>query len=326
AVGATGSLAQWPRRRWPWFSSVAGAACFALSGNPGPLVIGLYTGANRAPRRQVWALFVAGWAGFAAWFWIDEGRLTLSNAVYATILPALVTAAGLYLATREALVTSLRDRAEAAEAQRRLHDERARAAERTRIAREMHDVLAHKVSLIALHAGAMEVTPAGDAEQVRSGAHLIRTTAREAMEELRMVLGVLDAGPERDAPEPFVDLAALVRSATDAGQQVVLDDRAGPLPPATARVVHRVAQEGLTNARKHAPGTPATVSVDRDETGAVTVTVHNGPGTGTPMELPGSGTGLVGLAERIRLVGGSLHSGPTGSGGWQLRAAVPWLP
>jgi signal transduction histidine kinase len=87
-------------------------------------------------------------------------------------------------------------------------------------------------------------------------------------------------------------------------------------------VVHRVAQEGLTNARKHAPDAPATVSVERAEAGDVTVIVRNG--LGTPLELPGSGAGLVGLAERLRLVGGSLHSGPGGDG-WELRAVVPWL-
>jgi signal transduction histidine kinase len=102
-----------------------------------------------------------------------------------------------------------------------------------------------------------------------------------------------------------------------------LHDGAGSLPPATARVVYRIAQEGLTNARKHAPDAPTTVSVHRVEEGTVTVTVHNEPTASAPMDLPGSGSGLVGLAERLRLVGGSIHKGPTADGGWQLRAVIP---
>ena len=325
-AGVSGAVAQWPRRRWPRAAAVLGAGAYALSGNPAPWLVGVYSGAAYAPRRQMWTVALAGWAGFAAWAWIDAGRVTVADAVYATLPTALVLAVGVYMATRSALLASLRERAERAEAERHLRDRQARSAERTRIAREMHDVLAHKVSLIALHAGALEVTATGDAAAVRQGAALIRVTAREALRELRLVLGVLDAEHGDGAvPGPFADLAALVRAATGAGQRVELHDEAGPLPPATARVVHRVVQEGLTNARKHAPGAATTVAVDRGEDGDVTVTVRNAAGDGGAMDLPGSGSGLLGLAERIRLVGGTLHSGPLDADGWQLYAVVPWL-
>jgi len=178
----------------------------------------------------------------------------------------------------------------------------------------MHDVLAHKVSLIALHAGALELQATGRASE---GAALIRVTAREALQELRDVLGLLQAEP---APW-FPDLASLVEASTAAGQQVSLRDDAGPLPPHTARVVYRIVQEGLTNAHRYAPDAPTTVAVSRTDS-TLTVTVANERGAGAPTDLPGSGTGLVGLAERVRLVGGSLHSGPDGNGGWQLRAEV----
>ena len=165
---------------------------------------------------------------------------------------------------------------------------------------------------------------------------MIRVTAREALRELRTVLGVLLAepaaqtqpNPSPEPGEPFAELASLVRASTQAGQRVELRDDVGPLPPNTARVVYRIAQEGLTNAHRHAPHAPTTVSVRRGEDGNVTVTVHNAPGPSAPMDLPGSGSGLVGLAERIRLVGASLHSGPSGrdgGDGWQLQAVVPWL-
>ncbi|GAA3140306.1 hypothetical protein GCM10010466_34240 [Planomonospora alba] len=335
AAGAAGGLAQiWRRRRW-WPATAAGAAAYALSGNPGPLLVGLYSGASYAPRRQAGALALTGWAGFAGWSWIDEGRLTAEGAVSAAVAAAVVTAAGLHAATRRALTEALHRRAESAEAERRLRDEQARSAERTRIAREMHDVLAHKVSLIALHAGALELAASGSSARVEEGAALIRVTAREALRELRYVLGVLreepgvpDPGAPPDGGAPFADPASLVREAEQAGQRVELRDRAGPLPPAAARVVHRIVREGLTNARKHAPGAPVTVSVEPGEDGGVTVTVDNAPAGGAPADLPGSGSGLVGLAERVRLVGGTLRSGPRGSGaggGWRLRARIPRL-
>jgi signal transduction histidine kinase len=320
AAGVLGSLAQWPRRRWPQVAVVAGAAAYALSGNPGPGLVGLHAVAAYGPRRRLWVAAVAGLVGFLAWSWLDAGRPTVHDAVFGAFGVGLVFALGTYLATRDRLLAALRAQHEHAEAERLLRDEQARAAERTRIAREMHDVMAHKVSLIALYAGALELHATGDA-RLREGAELIRVTAREALRELRDVLGVLREGPPGD---PFADLAALVRASTSAGQAVELHDTAGPLPPATARVVYRTVQEGLTNARKYAPDALTTVSVGRSGDGPVTVTVHNAAGTGTPVDLPGSSTGLVGLAERIRLVGGSLRSGPAGDG-WELHAVVPWL-
>jgi signal transduction histidine kinase len=322
AAAVAGSAAQWWRRRWPHVAAVAGAAAYALSGNPGPWLAGLYAGASYAPRRHVWALAIAGWAGFASWSWIDAGRLDGDDVIWAALATAAVTILGAYAATRRALVVSLRERAEDAEAQRRLRDEQARAAERTRIAREMHDVLAHKVSLIALHAGALELTANGSSTKIQHGAELIRVTARETLQELRYVLGVLRTEPFTDDQE-FADLPTLVRSATEAGQQVTLHEDAGPLSAALTRVVYRVTQEGLTNARKHAPDAPVTVSVHRERE-TVTVTVRNPSPAAPPTDLPGSGSGLVGLAERVRLVGGTLHSGPD-DGGWELRADLPWL-
>jgi signal transduction histidine kinase len=327
-AGVVGSVAQWWRRRWPHVATVGGAGAYLLSGNPGPVLVGLYSGATFAPRRQIWFLAVVGWAGLAGWTWLDEGRLSTQNAVFTGLAAALVVAVGIYAATRRALMTSMLERAERADAERALRDEQARAAERTRIAREMHDVLAHKVSLIALHAGALELGAGSDA--VRQGAALIRVTAREALQELRGVLGVLHAGPGASTggtgDEVFADLGALVRASERAGQRVELRDEVGPLPAAAARVVFRVAQEGLTNAHRYAPHAPTSVIVEHADGGGVVVTVHNAVADGPTMNLPGSGSGLIGLAERIRLAGGSLQSGPVGPGGrdgWRLRAVVP---
>lgn len=306
-AGVLGSVAQWPRRRWPLVATVAGAGAFVLSGNPGPLFVGLYSGAAYSRPLLVWPAAVVGWAGLAGRSWLDAGSLTFADACYDAVLAGLLVAVG----------GSVSAGARHAEAERELREEQARAAERARIAREMHDVLAHKVSLIALYAGALELH-AGGSERLQQGTALIRTTAREALQELRGVLGML-----RTEPAPAVDLAALVATSTQAGQPVELSDEAGSMPAATARVVYRIVQEGLTNAHKHAPGAPTTVSLRRDGNGSVTVSVHNAAGTHAPVHLPGAGAGLVGLRERLRLVGGSLRSGPAGDG-WELAAVVPW--
>jgi signal transduction histidine kinase len=320
-AGVLGSLAQGWRRRRPALASLAGSVAYALSGNPGPLLIGLYSGAAYAPRRRVWALGLFGAAGIAAYLWIDAGRLTTSDAAWAALGALALVALGAYVATRRALYASLKERAEGAETQRRMLEQQARSDERARIAAEMHDVLAHKVSLIALHAGALEVTAADAEPRLRDGAALIRGTAREALQELRQVLGMLRTDLDPGASQ--ADLAALVAASVQAGQPVELRDDAGPLPAPLARVVYRIAQEGLTNAHKHAPHAPTTVSVERDDSRSVIVSVHNGRGV-RPSDLPGSGSGLVGLAERVRLMGGTIHGGPEASGGWLLRADLPW--
>ncbi|WP_327003300.1 histidine kinase [Dactylosporangium sp. NBC_01737] len=321
-AGVAGSAAQWWRRTLPWLAAVTGAAAYALSGNPAPLLVGVYSGAVHGSRRGAAVAGVAGWAGIAGWSWIDEGRLQADDLAFSAVGAVLLTGLGLYVAALRELRASWQERAERADTERVLRDEQARAAERTRIAREMHDVLAHKVSLIALHAGALEVTT--DTARFQQGAGLIRVTAREALQELRTVLGILETSPAAATDDDgFADLPALVLAATRAGQRIELRELAGTLPPGTARVVYRVAQEGLTNARKHAPGTPVTVTVERRGDGAVCVTVGNPAGAGAALDLPGSGAGLVGLAERVRLAGGTLHSGPV-DGGWRLAAVVPW--
>ena len=333
AAGVIGSAAQWWRRRWPQVAVLAGAVAYPLSGNPGPLLVGVYSGASYARRRWLWLFAIAGWIGFAALPFIEEGRLPFNDAAAAAVAVAFALILGAYTATRRDLMASWRERAHRAEAEQLLHEEWARSAERTRIAREMHDVLAHKVSLIALHAGALEMTAGTRLDQVnvQQQAALIRGTAREAMQELRSVLGLLQAGAAPRPPdeaafvegEPFADLTSLVAASVRAGQSVELQANTGPLPLATARTVYRVVQEGLTNVRKHAPDAATTVSVHRADEGTVTVTVHNGPTAGVPMDLPGSGSGLVGLTERVRLAGGVIHSGRTAGGGWQLRATIP---
>ncbi|MBB2922143.1 sensor histidine kinase [Cellulomonas cellasea] len=323
AAGALGSAVLVVRRARPVTVTTVGAAAYALSGNPLPLVVGLWSGGAHAPRRALALVAVAGWSGLAGWWWLDEGRLDAQDAVWAALVTATLVGAGVQAATRRELRAAREAESRQAEVERGLREEQARAAERARIAREMHDVLAHKVTLVALHAGALEVGPgAGDA-RVRDAAALIRGTAREALQELRDVLGVLRAPDESPAgPGGGADLAGLVADAERAGERVELDVDTGDLPARTAAVVHRVVQEALTNARRHAPGAPVAVRVRRSP-GEVTVTVTNPAGVPADLDLPGSGSGLVGLAERVRLAGGAFDAGRAPDGGWRVHAVVP---
>jgi signal transduction histidine kinase len=277
-------------------------------------------------------LAAVGFAGFAAPELVADGYH--GNILLAAALEtAVVMAFGVYSATRHALIAALHERAARAEAERWLRDEQARAAERARIAREMHDVIAHKVALISLHAGALEVGAAGDHGRVEQGAALIRTTAHEALEELRSILGLLRSGAAEalgadaagDAPDAYGDLEALVESWRAAGVTVTLADDAGALPAPTERAVYRLVQEGLTNAHKHAPGAAVTVSVTGGHGDEVVVSVTNPAGrpAGAGPAPPGAGVGLIGLDERLRTVGGTLHSGLDGAGVWRLEGRLP---
>ena len=228
-------------------------------------------------------------------------------------------------------MVSLRDRAERAEAERELRADQARLGERARIAQEMHDVLAHKVSLIALHAGGLEVNPAVGPEKVESSAGLIRETARQAMEDLREVLGVLrtdlSAAGADLAPVPrAVDLARLVEASRAAGVNVksdlVLPD---DVPASVGRTVYRIVQEALTNVHKHAAGCSTEVLVNGAPGTGVTVRVTNVRPVAADSLLPGSGAGLVGLRERVSLSGGRISTpGRRPDGGWRVEAWLPW--
>jgi signal transduction histidine kinase len=243
---------------------------------------------------------------------------------------------GSFSRARIALIASLRERAERAEAEQGRRVAEARVLERTRIAREMHDVLAHRLSLIATYAGALEYRPDSPPEQLAKAAGVIRTGVRQALDELRDVLAVLrdddepDDEPDDSGPQPvYADLPRLLDEARDAGTPVELSDRTtrpGQLPITLSRTVYRVVQEGLTNARKHAPGSPVGLVLtgapgDRLEIDLRNPTPRGLPGNGET-SIPGAGVGLVGVAERVRLAGGGIEHGVSGA---EFRLRV-WLP
>jgi signal transduction histidine kinase len=194
----------------------------------------------------------------------------------------------------------------------------------------MHDVLAHRLSMISLQAGALELHPALTSD-LHAAAGAIQAGAHEALNELRAVIGVLrhDAGDEPEPPQPGLGAVRdLVADARDCGTDVCFDDRlpaAGGPPGAAGRVAYRVVQEALTNARKHAPGRPVVLVLDGGPGDGLRIEVSNPvPDDDADGSVPGSGLGLVGVAERVELAGGRLAYG-TAAGRFRLEVLLPWL-
>ena len=239
---------------------------------------------------------------------------------------------GLFARTRRQLVASLHERAQRLEAEQLLRVEQARDAERRRIAREMHDVLGHRLSLLSLHAGALEFRRDASPEEMAQAAGVIRASGQAALEELRAVIGLLreqDDGASLEAPQPtLAQIPDLLDESRAAGMDVRLEQRAAAngVPPAVGRAAFRVLQEALTNARKHAPGAPVTVRLDPGPPLVLEV-VNDRPSELLDDEhLPGAGLGLVGLAERVTLADGSFEHGDDAAGRFVVRATLPWTP
>ncbi|MGY1605914.1 MULTISPECIES: sensor histidine kinase [unclassified Geodermatophilus] len=247
----------------------------------------------------------------------------------ATLVVLLPGALGAWARTRAELVDALTGRAERAEAERELLAREAVLTERTRIAREMHDAVGHRVSLMVLQAGAIEVA-AGDRDRVQQLAGQVQEAGRRALEELRQMVGVLRAGDLDEAaplgPQPGpADLPRLVQAAREAGMTVRWSGPAegtAPVDPAVGRAAYRIVQEALTNAGRHAPDAPVEVTVERCP-GELRVRVVNGRPSHVPDAVPGGGFGLVGLAERVRTLGGRLRAEPRLDGGFDVEAVLP---
>ena len=317
------------RRRWPvltWLlvlpAGIWGNALVA------PLVA-LFTVADRVARTWVAGLATA--AALVGYFVSamvsgPPGAIgavgTLQVLIYAGLFAGLPTALGMLMRARRTLRAQLESLAASQAREQTLVTEAVLAAERTELAREMHDVVSHQVSLVALQAGALRMTAGDDA--VRQAAGTIRTLAVKTLDELRAMVGVLRAHPESPQLAPQPRLSDLFRLVADSrtGAELMLNgvlDHEWPVP--VERAVYRTVQEGLTNIRKHASGASACVEVSSAGR-TLSVRVSNGaPAGGTPAEngqLPGSGHGLIGLRERAELFGGQLTAGTTADGGFEL--------
>jgi signal transduction histidine kinase len=243
------------------------------------------------------------------------------------VVAALATLAGLYVGTRREAIAGATERAERAEREQELLAEQARADERTRLAGEMHDVVTHRVNLMVLQAGALGVQ--SDDPAVRAAAEDLRRAGVAALGELRDLVGVLragrTAGSVEGVAEPTGGLDELVAESRAVGATVVLDVEGDPDGPAPTvrRTLHRVVQEALTNARKHAPGAPVTVHVRYGADEVVAAVSH--PAADGPGDLAGTGggVGLDGLRRRVAMVSGTLHAAPTPDGGFRVDVVLP---
>lgn len=265
---------------------------------------------------------------------ISEDSLPLWVAVvFGVLVNGILLATGYAMGSQRQLVESYRDRALTAEREQQARVAQAQAAERTRIAREMHDVLAHRISLVAMNAGTLSYRTDLSAEEQATAARSIEENAHRALSDLRAVLGVLrdptrptDGVPER--PQPGIEaVAGLVAEEADGGMRVRLTDRVeGEVPAATGRTAYRIVQEALTNVRKHAAGTAVTVDLEGAPADGLTVSVRNAAPVARPRgpALPASGLGLIGLAERAALAGGRISHGTEPTGGYAVRAWIPW--
>jgi len=239
---------------------------------------------------------------------------------------AALTGWGALYRAHRALTDSLRERAERAEADQSRRMAEARTLERTRIAREMHDVLAHRLSLLATYAGAVEYRPDSPPDRLTAAARVVREEAGAALDDLRTVIGLLRAdSPDDPRPQPtLADIPELVDESRAAGVHIELIDRVGhpsTVPAALGRAAYRIVQEALTNARRHAPGRPVTVSLSGDAGGELGIEVRNPLPTVPPTAPPG--TGLIGLTERASLAGGQLTV-ERADGEFRLRVCLPW--
>ncbi|MET9581906.1 histidine kinase [Streptomyces sp. NBC_00121] len=329
ASGAVGATLWWRRSR-PDLVAALVIVAYVVTFTPVALAVAMYTIGTVHRRPRILAAYTA--AGFAAGVLGLRGGLPdagVREAAYSLALILGPLAVGYVVAVRRDLTAATQARVADLEREHLVLDERARAEERAAIAREMHDVVGHRVSNMVLAAGALEVGPAAGHPDVVRTAELIRSDGRQALEELREILGVLSVGHPvhwaPTAPQPDVaQLPGIVAHATERGQSVQLEVNGHPetLSSPVQRAVHRIVQESLTNAAKHAPGARVRVDVDCRSDG-VHVSVGSGAPTGRPTaDLPSGGHGLVGLAERVELLGGTLTAGPHGDG-FLVSAFIP---
>ncbi|WP_307868808.1 sensor histidine kinase [Umezawaea beigongshangensis] len=311
------------RLRWPWLAALL---CLpAVAGGVGwtPSLVALYRvgrTARHVTATATWAATVSAAAAAPVLLLQDlppnTAFLTVLFTTGAAAAPAVL---GALVATREDLSECLAEvrRAKAAEIEAR--EQIARASERTRIGREIHDAVGHHATLIAVEAAALAATTRE--EHTRSAALRVRGLAKESLAEMRTALGLLNA--PGDPAQGYEDLPSLVNRARAAGMPVKLVSTEDlSLSSAVGRAAFRVVQEALTNVTRHAPGAAVTVKVLRAGN-TLEVSVVNGPAPEDPGADTGGGTGLHGLHERVRSLGGTLRAEPRPDGGFAVNAVLP---
>jgi signal transduction histidine kinase len=320
-AGVVAVLALLLRRRHCYLALFFTLPAVTVSPVAVPSLIALYTVARHARDRRVVALCATAVAvADAIPSPLSYGDVVIT-VIYSTLLGAAPAFLGQLVQARADLSARLREIVEARERSQELSAQTVLARERAQLAREMHDVVSHQVSLIAVQAAALQVTAN---PQDAAAARTIHELSVKTLDELRHMINLLRASTSRTtplAPQPtLTDLCALV---TDSGIDATLH---GELPDgldtAAQRAVYRTVQEGLTNVRKHAPGARVAVELWQDSN-LMGVTVANGPPTRQALSLPSAQHGLIGLRERAELLHGTLKTERVGDGGFRIRLSLP---
>ncbi|WP_051191535.1 sensor histidine kinase [Microbacterium luticocti] len=288
------------------------------------------------PTGSLWSLVVYAIGMYSLAAHCSEGRAAIAGAVFTAALLVqerlgsgvdylfiVLLFGGIWLLGRASRHWRLR----VSSAERRQRDAArlAAAQERVHIARELHDVVAHSLSVIAVQSDAARALLGRQPERARAPLEAIGSTARQALSEMRSVLDILRTDDEAAMPPSrLAGIDRLAENARVAGLdvEIAVDDEAASLPASVDLTVYRIVQEGLTNVLRHAPGAHVDVTV-ATEPGRVTVTVCNGPGGRPDHATPVGGLGLLGADERVRRLGGVLSADGTAEGGFRLRAVLP---
>ncbi|MEJ8659378.1 MULTISPECIES: sensor histidine kinase [Streptomyces] len=332
AFALVGAFALLLRRRMPLLTFVLTLPSVVLSDAIFAALAALYTLASLSRRRVLLgacalAFTISDMTSLPSPSLDLSSTATLITLGYTAATAAAPVFLGQLVQTRRDLSLRLAEISEARDHERLLTTQTVLAKERAQLAREMHDVVSHQVSLIAVRAGALQVGTR-DAE-TRQAAATIRRLSVQTLDELRHMVSVLRASGGRPAeltPQP--SLAELQRLVDGSGIEAELHTDLPPetlpdgLPPTVQRAIYRTVQEALTNVRKHAPGATATVRIHR-EADTVHVTITNTTPTRPALPLPSAHYGLVSLRQRAELLGGTVTSGPTADGGYELRLELP---
>jgi signal transduction histidine kinase len=293
------------------------------------VLVALYTAAAHLDRRRSLqaAAFTA--TGLAVVLITARWEVTIGTIASNIVIFATVWLIGDNLQARRAHVAALQERAERAEQTRAAEAQRAVAEERTRIARELHDVVAHSMSVMLVQTGAARRVLDTDPAQATAALQAVEDTGRDAMKEMRRLLGVLreDRAPAALAPQPsLAGLEALAAQFREAGLDVTLElDVAGaPVSAGVELSAYRIVQEALTNALKHAgPGVSVVVQVRVTDDDLEVQVLDDGRGAAAALATAGSGHGVLGMRERADVCGGELVAGPRAGGGFEVRARLP---
>ncbi|MEU7635222.1 MULTISPECIES: sensor histidine kinase [unclassified Streptomyces] len=303
-------------------------------GSPIPTVVAVHAVARRSDPRFAWRVTAYATAAIVAASLIREpGLENLWQHLAVIAGMCLAVASGDAARSRQRLLAAAIERAERAERTREEEARRRVIEERLRIARELHDVVAHHITLVNAQAGVAHHLMRSDPDHAYQALERIRDTSRTALDELRATVGLLRHGDDRATPrEPapgLADLDTLLESFRHSGLGITLErtgrQTGSPVPPIIDLAAYRIVQEALTNTRKHAGPVPVRVHLDH-RTDALRITVEDN-GTGTPEagsnDSAGTGHGMIGMRERAKAAGGTLAAGPRPAGGFRIHTELP---